>query len=71
MFFYHTNKCLILKRSKDCLKSKRFFKKNKIQKVNTKYIYNMYILGTKYLVHWKGFDESERTWEPYKNLKSV
>lgn len=31
----------------------------------------MYILGTKYLVHWKGFDESERTWEPYKNLKSV
>ena len=23
-----------------------------------------------YLVHWKGYDESERTWEPVTNLKN-
>ena len=23
-----------------------------------------------YLVHWKGYDESERTWEPASNLKN-
>ena len=23
-----------------------------------------------YLVHWKGYDESERTWEPVSNLKN-
>ena len=44
--------------------------RNKEYKVDAIIDSRIYKGKLQYLVHWKGYDESERTWEPVSNLKN-
>ena len=44
--------------------------RNEEYEVDTIVDSHLYKGKLQYLVHWKGYDESERTWEPVSNLKN-
>jgi hypothetical protein len=60
MVINHLNKCLIPREKGSMKLRKSLIRKGTDQVTRV----GIYIKGTRYLIHWKGYKESERTWEP-------